>query len=218
MARTAAKRADVRLTMLEAAREVLRAKGYRGLSTREVAMAAGVPLSQIHYHFGSRLGLVLALFEHLNAQLLERQQRLFSDASLSLSQQWDLACDYLDDDLTSGYVRVMHELSAAGWADPEIGAVVRDALLAWNRLITTVARRFEQRIGGFGVFSTEDVAALVGNAFIGAENHVLTGVEQPAVPTRRSLRKVGDLIRRLEAGHSDGGTDARETPAATRIR
>ena len=44
-----------------------------GLSTRDVAAAAGVPLSQIHYHFGSKQGLVLALFEYLNAQLLDRQ-------------------------------------------------------------------------------------------------------------------------------------------------
>jgi AcrR family transcriptional regulator len=214
MALPAAKRIDARLTLLEAARDVLRDKGYRGLSTREVALAAGVPLSQIHYHFGSRQGLVLALFEHLNSQLLARQRQLFSDPSLSLSEQWDRACDYLDDDLASGYVRVMHELSAAGWADTEIGAVVRGSLLDWNRLLTTVARRFEARIGGFGVFSAEDVAALVANAFIGAESHVLTRVEQRGVPTRSSLRRVGDLIRRLESEHSIGGDDACETSPA----
>ena len=46
------------------------------LSTRDVAAAAGVPLSQIHYHFGSKQGLVLALFEYLNAQLLDRQNAI----------------------------------------------------------------------------------------------------------------------------------------------
>ena len=63
---------------LEAAKKVLRQNGYSGLSTREVAAAAGVPLSQIHYHFGSKQGLVLALFEYLNAQLLDRQNALFA--------------------------------------------------------------------------------------------------------------------------------------------
>ena len=47
----------------EAAKKVLRRNGYAGLSTRDVAAEAGVPLSQIHYHFGSKQGMVLALFE-----------------------------------------------------------------------------------------------------------------------------------------------------------
>ena len=78
-----------------------------------------MPLSQIHYHFGSKQGLVLALFEHLNAQLLERQEHLFGNPALSLSEQWDRACDYLDEDIASGYVRVMDELWR--WARSEPG-------------------------------------------------------------------------------------------------
>ena len=104
--------------LLEAAKKVLRQNGYAGLSTRDVAAAAGVPLSQIHYHFGSKQGMVLALFEYLNAQLLDRQNALFGDTTLKLSEQWDRACDYLDDDIASGYVRVLQELIAASWSNP----------------------------------------------------------------------------------------------------
>src|SRR5512134_1902745 len=106
-----------REALLEAAKAVLRERGYAALSTREVAAAADVPLSQIHYHFGSKQGMVLALFEYLNAQLLDRQNALFHDTTLKLSEQWDRACDYLDDDIASGYVRVLQELTAAGWHD-----------------------------------------------------------------------------------------------------
>ncbi len=84
MARAAAKKAETSTTLLEAAKKVLRQNGYSGLSTRDVAAAAGVPLSQIHYHFGSKQGLVLALFEYLNAQLLDRQNALFGDPTLKL--------------------------------------------------------------------------------------------------------------------------------------
>ena len=101
-----AKKAETSTTLLEAAKKVLRQNGYAGLSTRDVAAAAGVPLSQIHYHFGSKQGLVLALFEYLNAQLLDRQNALFGDRRSSFREQWDRACDYLDDDIASGYVRV----------------------------------------------------------------------------------------------------------------
>ena len=131
MVRTSAKKAETGTTLLEAAKKVLRQNGYSGLSTRDVAAAAGVPLSQIHYHFGSKQGLVLALFEYLNAQLLDRQNALFGDATLKLSEQWDRACDYLDDDIASGYVRVLQELIAASWADAEVAKVVRSGLLIW---------------------------------------------------------------------------------------
>jgi AcrR family transcriptional regulator len=184
--------------LLEAAKEVLRDRGYAALSTREVAAAAGVPLSQIHYHFGSKQGLVLALFEYLDAELLERQQAMYSDRSLSLADQWERACAYLDEDLASGYVRVMQELAAAGWADAEVGAVVRKSLEDWIALVIELARRFEQQYGRLGPFTPEEVGALVSNAFIGAESLVLTGLEKKDVPIRESLRRIGALIRDLE--------------------
>lgn len=189
---------DTRNALLEAAKQVLRERGYAALSTREVAAAAGVPLSQIHYHFGSKQGLVLALFEYLNAQLFDRQQALFNDPALSFADQWDRACAYLDDDLAAGFVRVMHELSAAGWADPQVGRVVRESLRGWIRLVIEVTRRFERKVGGFGPLSAEDVGALVSNAFIGAESLVLAGLEEKDTPIRESLRSVGVLIRALE--------------------
>jgi AcrR family transcriptional regulator len=193
-----AERTETQIALLDAAKAALRKRGLAGLSTREVAAAAGVPLSQIHYHFGSKQGLVLALFEHQNAQLLGRQQDLFGDPALSLSEQWDRACDYLDEDVASGYVRVMHELAAAGWSDPEVAKAVRAAILGWVKLVTAVAEQVETRFGGFGPFSAEEVGALVSNAFMGAESLILMGVERNRIPIRQSLRRIGDLIRLAE--------------------
>src|SRR6478752_5488266 len=102
MTRVLAKKPETSTSLLEAAKKVLHQKGYSGLSTRDVAAAAGVPLSQIHYHFGSKQGLVLALFDYLNNELLDRQTALFGDPVLTLSEQWDRACGYLDDDINSG--------------------------------------------------------------------------------------------------------------------
>ena len=199
MARATAAKVEATSTgILEAARSVLRERGYASLSTREVAAAAGVPLSQIHYHFGSKQGLVVALFEHLDAQLLERQDRMFHDQSLTLSRQWDLACDYLDDDLASGYVRVLQELWAAGWSDPEVAKVVRRRSRNWVELLTGVVRRANLRYGTFGPFTPEEVATLVCNAFIGAEAFLLLGLEDRGTPIRQALRRVGEAIRLLE--------------------
>jgi AcrR family transcriptional regulator len=211
MAQQATATLDTRTALLDAAAHVLRERGYAALSTREVATVARMPLSQIHYHFGSKQGLVLALFEYLNAQLFERQKTLFDDPSLSFADQWDRACAYLDDDLASGYVRTMHELAAAGWADPEVGAVVRESMLGWVRLVTELARKFEAKVGGFGPLSAEDVGALISNAFIGAESLVLTGIEAGGIPIRASLRRVGALIRALEQAKERSG--ASQAPA-----
>ena len=49
---------DTRTLIIDAARRRLLAAGYAGLSTRKVAEAAGVPLSQLHYHVGSKGGLM----------------------------------------------------------------------------------------------------------------------------------------------------------------
>ena len=201
MARTSA-RAETGTTLLEAAKTVLRQKGYAGLSTRDVAAAAGVPLSQIHYHFGSKRGMVLALLEYLNAQLLGRQNAMFSNPALKLSEQWDLACDYLDEDIASGYVRVLQELIAVGFADAEVAKVVRAGLIGWFELIAALARKAERELGALRPFSAEDIAALVSNAFIGAESLYLIGAEKEGAPVRQALRRCGDLIRSAEAQSS----------------
>ena len=198
MAQALAKRPVTRTTLLEAAKKVLRQNGYSGLSTRDVAAAAGIPLSQIHYHFGSKQGMVLALFEYLNAQLLDRQNALFGDTTLRLSEQWDRACDYLDDDIASGYVRVLQELIAASWADAEVAKVVRAGLIGWFDLIVVVARRAEAGLGRLGPFTEEEAAAFAGSAFMGAESMFLLGLEKKGSPIRQSLRRVGDLIRMAE--------------------
>ena len=202
MASAVEKKAETGTTLLEAAKKVLRQNGYSGLSTRDVAAAAGVPLSQIHYHFGSKQGMLLALFEYLNAQLLERQHAMYGDPTLKISEQWDLACQYLDEDIASGYVRVVQELIAASWSDPAVAKVVRAGANGWIDLLVEVARRAEREFGGLGPFSPEEVGALVGNAFMGAESLYLLGLEKKGSPVRAALRRIGDLIRIAERNAS----------------
>src|SRR5258707_1162237 len=198
MARALAKKAETSTTLLEAAKKVLRQNGHSGLSTRDVAAAAGVPLSQIHYHFGSKQGLMLALFDYLNAQLLDRQNAMFHDSALTLSQRWDRACDYLDEDIASGYVRVLQELIAASWSDPAVAQVIRTAVMGWVDLIVGVARRAEREFGGMGPFTPEEIGAFASSAFVGAESLYLLGIEKKGPPVRQALRRNGHLVRSAE--------------------
>ena len=199
MIRALPKKIETNIALLDAAKKVLHQKGYSGLSTRDVAAQAGVPLSQIHYHFGSKQGLIMALFEYLNAQLLDRQNVLFGNPALKLSEQWDQACAYLDADIASGYVRVLQELIAASWTDAEVAKVVRAGILGWIELITGLARKAERELGGIGPFSPDELGALIASAFLGAESFYLLGLEKKGSPIRPALRRIGDLIRILEA-------------------
>jgi AcrR family transcriptional regulator len=187
-----------RQSIMNATKKILCERGYAGLSTRDVALAAGVPLSQIHYHFASKQGLVASMFAAENARLLDRQTQMYGQPDMRVSAQWEQACDYLDDDLKSGYVRTLMELWAAGWSDPEIAALVRANINGWMSLLTSVARRAEKELGPLDPFSAEDVSALVGAAFIGAEAFLLIDAESRRLPFRRALRRVGQAIRRLE--------------------
>src|SRR6516162_8988040 len=168
MVRVAIKQAETSTALLEAAKKVLRQNGYSGLSTRDVAATAGVPLSQIHYHFGSKQGMMLAVFEYLNAQLLERQQSMFSDPSLKISEQWDLACQSLDDDIGSGYVRVLQELIAASWVDAEVAKVIRAGIMGSIASTAHVPCWAERELCGPGPSTPEELVAIVGDRSIGA--------------------------------------------------
>jgi AcrR family transcriptional regulator len=197
VADAAAPAVDTGTLILDAARSRLLADGYAGLSTRKVADEAGVPVSQLHYHFGSKQGLILALFEEENQRRLDRQRSMYAQ-DLPLWQRYEQACDFLEDDLDSGYVRVLQEMMAAGWSNLELGAAVRELLGGWIALLAEVAGEAERRHGPLGPFTAEELATLVASAFFGSEALLLLGFDREVLPIRSALRRVGVLIRQLE--------------------
>jgi len=201
---------DTRTLILDAARARLLADGYAGLSTRKVAEEAGVSVSQLNYHFGSKQGLILALFEEENQRRLERQTRMYAQ-DLPLWQRYEQACDFLEDDLDSGYVRVLQEMIAAGWSNAELGAAVRDLLGGWVALLADVVREAARRHGPVGPFTAEELATLVASAFFGSESLLLLGFDREVLPIRSALRRVGVLIRQLD----EGSTALRRTEDAS---
>lgn len=195
---TAERVKETKRELLDAAQQVLLEEGYSGLSTRRVAEAAGTQMSQIQYHFGSKEGMILALFEYLNDQLIDRQTKTFANPDLSVSEKWALSCDYLDDDIGSGYVRVLMELTAAGWSNPAIGAAVRAAYAEWRELILTLTGQVEEKTGSLGPFSAEDIVALVSASFIGSEAAIMLDYESSEIPFRQALRRFGKVIEYYE--------------------
>jgi AcrR family transcriptional regulator len=185
---------DTRIQILEAARGCLLDEGYARLSTRKVADAASVPLSQIHYHFGGKQGLVLALLEHENTRLIGRQRQMYaSDAPLW--KRYEQACDFLDDDIASGYVRVLQEMIAAGWSDTKVAQRVLGLLQSWQTTLEEVVSGAQTRLGPL---TAEDAAALVGLSFLGSEAVIMLGDKDWTRRVRTALRSLGTLIRHIE--------------------
>ena len=194
---------DTRLRILAAAKDVLLDVGYAKLSTRGIAEAAGVPLSQIHYHFGSKQNLMLAVLDMENRARLTRQAAMY-EADKPLWEQWLQACDFFDDDLESGYVRVLMEMTAAGWSDQQIAEAVSTQVQGWFDLLAEVAQRAAKRLGLLSPFTAEELAALAGLPFLGAEAVILLGLDDSKIAGRPALRRIGELLRTLEEAPEPG--------------
>jgi AcrR family transcriptional regulator len=187
-----------RRRIVDAARDVLLERGHAAASTRAVADEAGVRLSLVHYHFGGKQGLLLEVLERENELLLRRQHKLFS-APGPLAEKWRTACDLLDEDVRSGYVRVLWELWAAGLADQELAAGWRAAIGGWRSLLESVYVSWADELGLELPISSRAVATLMSNLFEGIEIELLAGVPEQDAPHREVLDAIGVLIERAEA-------------------
>jgi AcrR family transcriptional regulator len=187
-----------RLRILDAARDVLVERGYSGTSTRAVADRAETQLSLVHYHFGGKQQLLVAVLERQNEQLLERQRGLFAEPG-PLSEKWRTACQFLDDDVESGYVRVLWELWTAGLADPELAARWRSTMGGWRDLLESVFADWAASLELELPMSPRLLASLVANIFQGIEIELLAGVSEHEAPHREALEELGALIEEAEA-------------------
>lgn len=194
--------------ILAAARDCLGESGFAAFSTRSVAERAGVPLSQIHYHFRSKQQLLLRVLAEENDELVNRQRAMF-EGSGSFAEKWDRACDYLESDLGSGYVRRLHELFGQAYADPVVATELRKMVGGWLTAIADLVRRSlrPETLARVGL-SPEGFAALAGGSFLGAESMILIGLGESAVPSRQGLRQVGRWIAVLEARQASAVQDA----------
>ncbi len=57
-------------------------KGFEGASTREIAAAAGVNISSLHYHWESKETLYFAVFENIYDRIVELVRSSIPDTSL----------------------------------------------------------------------------------------------------------------------------------------
>jgi AcrR family transcriptional regulator len=81
---------DRRFAILLAAEKLFAQHGYNGVSIRQIAQAADVPLALVGYYFGPKQALFHAIFEHWNSTITQRL------AALALVQAQEQQADYLE--------------------------------------------------------------------------------------------------------------------------
>jgi AcrR family transcriptional regulator len=74
--RSQAESARTRIRLLDRAERLFARKGYRGVSLRELARAAGVRPFTIQHHFGSKLGLYQAVLNRWDGEVLALLSRI----------------------------------------------------------------------------------------------------------------------------------------------
>ncbi len=74
--------ASTKARILAAAEAVFAAKGFDGASTREIAAAAGVNISSLHYHWESKETLYFAVFENIYDRIMELVRSAIPDSTV----------------------------------------------------------------------------------------------------------------------------------------
>jgi AcrR family transcriptional regulator len=186
-----------REAILRAARDRLVVVGYANLNVRDIARAAGVNHALIGYHFHGKQQLVLAVLDEANKRLLERQARMYR-ATTSASRQWREACDFYEEDLKSGFVRLLMELMGASFHDAELRAEFVPRLLGWHRLIEAAVVDFIARSKLDLPVSAQAITAWIGWFWTGMEASMVLGIDERDGHQREALAAVATLLRRVE--------------------
>src|ERR1700722_3279061 len=132
-----------RLTLLQAAFDVVAQAGFEGLRTRAVADRAGVNIATLHYYFPSKQKLVEGLSRFMSAKFvtlhgptpkpsglpaLDHLRHKFADAQLYLKEHSDL-------------LLIQTEFFMRGQRDPEVRKVVEEMRSHWHQSIEEILRQ-----------------------------------------------------------------------------
>lgn len=188
---------ETKARILDAAFQRLAREGYGALSIREIAKDAGVNHALVNYHFKSKEQLVIAVLDEVNRRLLTRQERLYA-APGSYADKWAQARRFYENDLASGFVRVLMELYAASMSSAALREEFRPRMNAWFEIVgQAVADAFAYYELVLPV-SPEVVSCWICNFWMGTELAMLAGTGQRESHLA-ALSAVEELLRRLDA-------------------
>jgi AcrR family transcriptional regulator len=130
--------------LLDAAERLLVESGAAGITTRQVAKAAGANHGLVHYYFGSVEQLLVRVLERFTERLTERQRQLYA-ADAPFLEKWRTAMAYLDEDRP--YQKIWFELQALAWNRPELQERLARVHAEWRAVLCEAFAPVRQQLG-----------------------------------------------------------------------
>lgn len=125
-----ARSGQTRQGLVEAAIDALREVGFAGASARAIASRAGSTQSQVFYHFGTVVDLLLAALDEVS----ERRMKIYApllESATSPSELLETARTVILSDLESGDLKVLVEMVAGAQTVPGLAEKVAERLTPW---------------------------------------------------------------------------------------
>jgi TetR/AcrR family transcriptional regulator len=106
--RLGSKNSAIRAAMIDAAAQVLREKGFAGLTSRQVAQKAGVKTQLVHYYFRTMDDLSVALARRIGEQAIKALARVAASDD-PLQKMWNIEAHIKESVLAMEFVSMaMH--------------------------------------------------------------------------------------------------------------
>jgi AcrR family transcriptional regulator len=118
----------------------LREVGFARASAREIARRAGCNQSQVFYHFGSVVELLLAALDEVSATRMASYRSILEEAT-TLTGLVEAAQTIVMEDLDSGYVGVLVEMITGAQSVPGLGDQVAQRLAPWRMFAEEAVQR-----------------------------------------------------------------------------
>jgi AcrR family transcriptional regulator len=135
---------DTEQALLDAAERLLVDVGAAGITTRQVAAAAGANHGLVHYYFGSVEQLLVRVLERFTERLIERQRELYATDAPFL-EKWRTAMAYLEEDRP--YQKLWFELQALAWNRPELHEQLARVHAEWRAVLTEAFAPVREQLG-----------------------------------------------------------------------
>ncbi|GAC1426736.1 MAG: TetR family transcriptional regulator [Flavisolibacter sp.] len=161
---------DKQIQLLNVAERLFAQRGFDGTSVRDIAEEAGVNLSMISYYFGSKEGLMQALFQERTGHMGLKIEQLTQDETLSPMKKIEtLVDDYIEKSLSKRLFFVI---------------LLTEQMLEKNEIITGLINELKKRNMDFlesiikegqlkGGFKKNIDMVLMMNTLIGTVTHTI---------------------------------------------